>query len=264
MSKQKTVYLLLLALAVVFSLIGWLTLKGLLFNGSVSVGIIIISFIFLLLGAVLGLIAILFDSLGLMILAPCASVAVSFLFFGIKPAYLVIFIIGIGLIIFAVSRSLREKRARMKIFPFRIAKPVLGAVFTFLALTISAIIYFSPPAQGISIEIKVPRPLFNFVLGSMESVAPRSLAPFDQILNRETEESLYQTINDQVNFFLQPYKSYLPYGLAVAVFLSLKAASIIFVWIAILIIQGAFVLMKRFNLVNIKKEMVEKEVVEII
>ncbi|OGZ34698.1 MAG: hypothetical protein A2Y98_02795 [Candidatus Portnoybacteria bacterium RBG_19FT_COMBO_36_7] len=263
MSKQKTVYLVLLALAVVFSLIGWFSLKGVLFNGSATFGVTIVALMFLLLGVALGLIAILFDSLALMILAPAASVAASFLFFGIKPAYIIIFVIGIGLIVFAFSRSLREKRARMKISPLRIAKPVLGAVFTFLALIISAIIYFSPPAQGISIEIKVPRILFSFVLSSMKNVAPSKLISFDQILDNETEESLYQNINDQVNFFLQPYKSYLSYGLAIAVFLSLKAASIIFVWLAIAIIQTVFVLMKKFNLVKIKKETIEKDILEI-
>ena len=129
MSKQKTVYLVLLALAVVFSLIGWFSLKGVLFNGSATFGVTIVALMFLLLGVALGLIAILFDSLALMILAPAASVAASFLFFGIKPAYIIIFVIGIGLIVFAFSRSLREKRARMKISPLRIkAYLTLGVI----------------------------------------------------------------------------------------------------------------------------------------
>jgi len=263
MSKQKITYLVLLALAIVFSLVGWFALKSALFNGSAIVGVLIVALIFLLLGVALGLTVVLFDSLGLLILAPSASIAASFLFFGIKPAYLVVFVVGMGLFVFAAGRGLKEKKARMKIFPTKIAKPALGAVFTLLALIISAIIYFSPPAQGIAVEIKVPRPLFNFVLGSMTSVAPSGLISFDQILNKETKDNLYEAANKQINFFVQPYKHYLPYGLAVAVFLSLKAASIIFVWLAAAIIQGVFVLMKKLNLVNIKKEMVEKEIIQI-
>jgi hypothetical protein len=263
MSKQKIIYLVFMALAIVFSLVGWFTLKGVLFNGSAAAGVSIVALIFLLLGVVLGLIVLLFDSLGLLILGPAVSVAASFLFFGVKPVYLVIFVVGMGLVVFSASRGLKEKKAHMKISPAEIAKPVLGAVFTLLALIISAIIYFSPPAQGISVEIKVPRPLFNVILSSMTSVTPSGLISFSQVKDEQTGEKLYQMINSQVNFFLQPYKRFLPYGLAVAVFLSLKAASIIFVWLAVAIIRGIFVLMKKLRLVSVKKEMVEKEIIQI-
>jgi len=263
MPKQKIIYLVFLALAIIFSLVGWFNLRGVLFNGSAFAGVSIVALIFLMLGVVLGLVVILFDSLGLLIAAPAASVAGSFLFFGIKPVYLAIFIVGMGLVVLAAGRGLKQKKAHMKISLAETVKPALGAVFTFLALIISAVIYFSPPAQGISVEIKVPRPLFNFVLGSMTSVAPSGLFSSGQILNKETEDKFYQAVNNQINFFLQPYKRYLPYGLAVAVFLSLKAVSIIFVWLAIAIIQVVFVLMKKTKLVSVRKEMVEKEIIEI-
>jgi len=262
MSKVKIVYLIFLILAIIFSLVGWVILKGALFNGSATEGVIIVSSIFLMLGVALGLIFILFDNLWLLVLAPTASVALSFIFFGLHPVYLVIFVVGTGLVVFAASQSLKEKKAHIKVSLTEIVKPALGAIFTFLALTISAVIYFSPPAQGISVNIKVPRSLFNFVLSSMASVAPNGLVSFDQILNKDMEDKLYQAINNQINFFLQPYKRYLPYGLAIAVFLSLKAVSFIFVWIAIGLINLVFSGMKKIGWVNIKKEMVEKETLE--
>ena len=174
-----------------------------------------------------------------------------------------VFAIGVILIYFAASRALAEKRAHMKISLAQIVKPSLGALFTALALIISAVVYFSPPAQDIGIELKVPRPLFNVILDSMTSVAPSSLFSFEQMLDEQSKEKLFETINSQINNFFLPYKRYLTYGLAVATFLTLKAASIILVWLAVIIIRGMFVLMKKFNLVSIKKEMVEKEMIEI-
>jgi len=263
MPKQKIIYSVFLALTVIFSLVGWFSLKGVFYNGSATTGVLIVALIFLFLGVVLGLIFLFFNSFGLLIVAPALSIVTSFLFFGTQVVYLIIFILGLGLVALAARQALQEKKVHVKIQPTEIVKPALGAIFTVLALIISAVIYFSPPAQGISVEIKVPRPLFDFVLGSMTSVAPSGLFSSSQILNKETEDKLYQAVNNQINFFLQPYKRYLPYGLVVAVFLSLKAISIIFVWLAIAIIQVAFILMKKMKLVSVRKEMAEKEVIEI-
>jgi hypothetical protein len=242
--------------------IGWFSLEGVLFNGSATTGVIIVAAFFLLLGAALGFLFLLYDSFGLLILAPLVSIIAFFLFFGPKPIYLGAALVGLALVALAASQAMKEKKVHIKVLPTEIVKPALGAIFTLLALLISAVIYFSPPAQQISVDIKVPRALFNFVVTSMTSVAPSSLIPIDQVLNPETQDKLYLAINNQINFFLQPYKKYLPYGLAVAVFLSLKAVSFIFVWMAMGIIQFAYILLRKLKLIAIKTEMAEREIID--
>jgi hypothetical protein len=262
MHKRNPIYIVLLILAFIFSLVGWFSLEGVLFNGSATTGVIIVAAFFLMLGAVLGFLFLLYDSFWLLILAPVVSVVAFLIFFGPKPIYLAVAFVGLALVALAAREAMKEKKAHIKVMPKEIVKPALGAIFTLLALLISAVIYFSPPAQQISVDIKVPRALFNFVVTSMTSVAPSSLIPIDQVLDQATQEKLYLAINNQINFFLQPYKKYLPYGLAVAVFLSLKAVSFIFVWMAMGMIQFAYVLARKLKLIAIRTEMTEREIID--
>lgn len=296
MSKQKIIYFVLLALVAIFSFLSWQSLGNLLYQvGGRPVSLILPSVSFLFLGATLGLLVLLFDSLIFLAAAFLIAFCLSLVFFGLKWVFLIALFIGSGATILASQRATREKRFRIKIIVREITKPALDIIFIVFALLIALTLYFSPPAQNLSVELKIPRSLFDLVLNSMVGIlsgeikgqpAPsflnipglpgitlkdiqrslggqENLLDINKILNQESRDNLYQLTNQQLNFFLQPYKRYLPYGLAVAIFFALIAIKFIFVWLAMAIIQGVFGVMKRLKLVNIKKEMVEKEIIEI-
>lgn len=275
--------------------LGWSNLKEILLNGSGFGGIILTAALFLLVMAIFAIVVLLFNSWKT--LAPAAGLILLayLLVFGYHWAHLAVFAAGLSLILAGVAEVKREKAVHIKVLPAQITKPASGALFTVLALAVSVVIYFSPPAQGLKAEIKIPRPLFDVVLNSMTGFIENQAKDFlrgqsdllisgmsrvsgqqlsqiegageldlDQILTPKDRDSLYQMISQQINFFIQPYKKFLPYGLAVAVFFSLKTIGFIFVWLAGLMTSLIFAVLKALGAVNIGKEMVEREKIEIL
>lgn len=298
MSKQKIIYIILLGLIVVFSFASWQNLKELLFNEAKGIDIFLFfaSAAFLILGAFFGLMYLLFDGLNWLGIALVANIGIFLLFFGFKPIYLVAWGLGLAAMIFAGQQASQEKKIHLQIIPWEILRPALHITFIVFALIISLVLYFSPAAQSLKKEVKIPRSLFDLVLNSMtgfltgkldgqlnqpvpinlnlpglptinlselnKGLAAQKIS-LDQILTQEAKDNLYQLANEKLNLFLHSYKNYLPYGLAIAVFLILRAVSFIFVWLAAAIVQAIFAIMKTTGLVKIKREMVEKETIEI-
>ena len=252
--------------------------------------------VFLLLAGLMGAMVLIFNSLGLLILAFGVSFGLFIPTFEFKPVYVLALAIAVGIMVVAAKHAIREKSTHLKIQAFDISKPALAMFFTALALIISVTLYFSPPAQELSVEVKVPRPLFDIILNATMSffsnqpgsqsnqiafsplgisglpeINPsdinkalgRQKLEMDKIFSQEVKDSLYKTVNEQINFFVRSYKRYLPLGFAIAVFLSLKAVSFIFVGLSILLSHLIFAIMKGLKFVTIKKEMTEKEVIEI-
>ena len=294
MSKQAILYAVLLALMVILSFFGWQSLRGVLFNSSGGAEIFFAALMFLLLMAVFGVGVLVFGSRQMPMAAGGVILLAYILAFGLHWAYFAVFIAGFGLVGLGITATLKEKSVRIKILPSQIARPAIKSLFTVLAVAVAVVIYFSSPAQGLKIEIKVPRPLFDVIVNGMSDFIngqvqnliqdPAStLVPgagqiggkdiqqaigtsefgLDQILKLEDNDSLYRVLNQQINFFTQPYKKYLPYGLTAAVFFSLKTLGFIFVFLAGILTQAIFYLLKSFNVIKIGKEMAERETIEI-
>ncbi len=294
LSTKNIAYLILLVLVIVLSFLGWSNLKGILFDDFNVVGILSVVGLFLLVMAVFGIIILVSDTWKMPMAAAGIILLTYILVFGFQWAYLAVFIVGLGLTLTGIAQALKEKNIHIKILPAQIAKPALMILLTVLAIAVAVAICFSPPAQGLKREIKIPRPLFDVIINSMSGLIdnqfqglltnPAGLVipglpqisgkevkkamgagelNFDEILKPEDRDNLYQTLNQQMNLFIQPYKIYLPYGLAVAVFFLLQTIGFIFVLLAGFLTQALFLLLKSLKVINIKKEMVEKEAIEI-
>ncbi|MDD5589966.1 MAG: hypothetical protein PHQ47_02205 [Candidatus Portnoybacteria bacterium] len=288
MSKRKNIVLgAILFVILISSFIGWSGLNSALFqNHDYGRTLTASGISFLVWGAVFGILFLVSDSflwpsLGF-ILSGLAFLAV----FGIKPAYLGGLIFAFLIVYLVAKQAIKDKGSRLKIDVIGMARPPLGAIFTLFSLLTAIVFYFSPPAQDLAINIKIPRPLFNFSMSIAEGILrpqmeskinsefkkndPSVLAflGLDNVVDikfftPEIKNSLYESMNRQFSFSLTKYKHYLPYGFAVAAFFALKALSYIFVWIAVGLAQGLLVLMKAFGVVGIAKETVEKEIIEI-
>ena len=299
MSKKLIIYCVLLVLIAVFSFLSWQSLEKALFGGQTSNPAtfwILPVIMFLIWAVISGLLILLADSLIWPALACLTSAAAFLIIFGAKIWFLIAVIVGFGYAVWASWGTGRQKKIFLKIAPAEILKPALNSVFAVLILIICVILYFSPTAQNLSVEIKVPRPLFDIIINStgdilkgtlnkqlndsspsaiktlglsqselkeIENKINREEVPVNEILDQKTKDELYKTINEQLKFFLNPYKRYLPYGFAIAIFVTLYTIKFIFVWIAVLLIAIIFYLTKKTGLVKIGKEMVEREKIEI-
>jgi len=131
---------------------------------------------------------------------------------------------------------------------------------TALILLICLVYYFSPRIeQARGIEIKIPRNDFNIVIRPLENLIKERLpegtdlnSPVDKILTqqqiKELEENykikinetdtgkdvLYNLVNFQINNTSGPYKRFIPFGLAIALFFALKILSFVYIPFVIL------------------------------
>lgn len=290
MSKQNKIYIAIFAAVLILSFLGWFGLNKFLYGGTNPSGfyLILIAFSFLVEAALLSLFVLFFKSIWYSLFGVLISLCIFLGIYGVKIAYLAGLAAGMAVGAHYLYESIKEKNNRIKLSVHDIAKPMQIGVFTALALIISLIIYFSPPVQGLKAEIVVPRPLFDFVLRATEKIfdtqLPKTLAvpgigqinvpnpkgimesaniSVEKIITPQVADQVYNSLNQQINFFIKPYRQYLPYGLAIAVFLTLRAINFIFVFISGYFSEAIFGLMKKIKLINIKKEMVEKETIEI-
>lgn len=298
MSRQNIITIIFLALAAIFSFISWYGLKKFLYGGVAPGGVTLLLIVlsFLITAALLALLVVFSAKLRLPLAAIFLSNSVFLIIFGAKPAYLIVAIISFLVAFIYAYWSGNEKQANIKFVIRNIIKPTLVGLFTSFSLFVAAVLYFSPPAQELKAEIKIPRSLFDMTLSSaakiIESIAQTQISQplglpmmvekvggldlpgvsvktekktgfFDKILTPETRDQLYQDTNKQINFFIQPYKRYLPYGVAVGAFFALKALSFVFVFFSTAIAKLIFAFMKKTQMVVIKKEMVEREVIEL-
>jgi len=77
------------------------------------------------------------------------------------------------------------------------------------------------------------------------------------------EDVIYQTLNQEINKRSNPYKEYFPIGLSLGVFFAIKALSIPFMWIVILLSMLIFKILVSLGAVKIQERSVLKEVIEI-
>jgi len=268
MSTNRITQSVIIGLATLVATISWSGLKNVLFeNGSwiwPSLG-------FLILLVFLSLAWLLAESKPIL-LVTLVIVLVSFLLsFSFRLEYLAILFVAFLLFYFGSLRAIEEKKSRVKIQTFRILKRGLPYVLTALALVIASAYYFSPLALKGQDQIGIPRSLFNIVVKPSITVLEEQIPVFQlsktlgiTLLDGEKiEDVIYQTLNQEINKRSNPYKEYFPIGLSLGVFFAIKALSIPFMWIVILLSMLIFKILVSLGAVKIQERSVLKEVIEI-
>jgi len=222
---------------------------------------------------------ILFGSMGL-------TSALFFIFFHDEPFWYLIVLILLFLAFVAATRKIKkEEEAQVSLNFWRIWKRGLPLFITALILVIAITYYFSPePKKFQQKEIYISRSEFDLVLKPLEGLiserlpeeivnldaeAVRSLST-EQIKDLENQynveikkgdtvkDVLYKLVNFQLNSVSGPYKKFIPFGLALGLFITLKIASILYV--AIVIMLSWLVLRILIVVKFIKFEKVQKKV----
>jgi len=172
------------------------------------------------------------------------TILVSFvLSFGVAVEYFVVLPFVLLFFILGSFGAIKEKDSRLKISAVKVFRAGFPWFLTGFCLLMVAVYYTSPLILKGENRIEIPRNVFNMLVEPMTAVVDGAInaLPLTEHLGLSIEnteimqETLYQTINQVINRYSQPYKEYLPLGLAAGLFLALKTISIAFMWLIILV-----------------------------
>ena len=204
-------------------------------------------------------------------------ILVSFFFaFSFRLEYLPVLCVAFLFFILGSYRAVNEKEIRIKIQFGKIIRRGLPSILTGLSLIIATAYYFSPLALHGQNQIQIPRPLFNIIvqpiMTTIEKQVPLSqiseqlgipLEENIEISSEQLQGHLYQSINQEINRYSQPYKQYFPFGLAVGFFLVLKTISVFFMWLIVLLSWLIFKILVSLGAIKIQEQAVLKQVIEV-
>jgi len=250
MSKlQKQV--ILAAAVVLLGVFSWWFIKYIFYIGDLTLSCWIFGIILLiLLGVALCLAMLLIENKWLLY-GSFALFLISFVFFFNNEPFSYLFILVIFFLIFwfAVFRIKKEERTEANLNFWKIWKKGLPLVITGLILVVGFIYYFSPQSTELkTVEFKVPKQAIDTIIKEM---------PAGWIFNSTIDEA-FSTINKTINKTIDPYKKFIPLGLAVGLVIGLKIVS--FVYIALVILFSWLILKLLTAIKFVKTEIVKKEV----
>jgi len=225
---------------------------------------------FLSLTVIFGLYALLESERKFLFLAIFFTLAPFFLFAKIRPSLawslLAIFFLANGLF-----RAWVEKNRTIDLDLIAIFKKSVAASVSALVLLAALIFYWTPYVQSFSASVEVPRPIFDTLtsqltkaLGGPESLPPaQSLSKKQQLEMARQQNEVYSVVNQQLENWLQPIKKFIPAGLALSVFFTLKFLGLFLAWPAIWLAWLVFKILLLTGIVKLERIPVEKEIIKI-
>lgn len=284
---QKLHKEIILATAVVLlGFFSWYFLQYVFYVGNLTTGCWIWGgILFILFGVALCLATLLIDNKAILFGSFVLTAASFFIFFNNELFYYFIAIlILISAFVIANKKIRKEEEVQVNLDFWRIWKRGLPCLITILCLVIALVYYFSPePARFQQKEIQISRNNFNLILKPLEGLIskrlPKEIGDLNfeaiQSLNKEQikdlknqynievkksdtiKDVLYKLVNFQLNSVSGPYKKFVPFGLAVGLFITLKIVSILYMAIVIMLswlILKILIVLKFIRLEKIQKE----------
>lgn len=282
-------------LAITVVLLGffsWYFLQCIFYVGNLTVGYWIWGIVlFTLLGVALCLAMLLIDNKKILFGSFTLTAASFFVFFNNELFYYFVAILILILMFIVANKKIRkEEKVQVSLDFWRIWKRGLPCLITILCLIIALVYYFSPePEKFQQKEIQISRNNFNFILKPLEGLILEKLPKEIGDLNAEAiklldeeeindlknkynievrkddtiKDVLYKLVNFQFSSGSSPYKKFIPFGLAIGLFFSLKLISLIVVPIIIGLSWLILKLLIVLNFVKIEKETKEVETIKL-
>lgn len=279
------------AASVLLAVFCWYFLKYVFYVGNLSLSCWIIGIIlFLLWNIVLCLATLLIKNKLILFSSFAVSLILFFIFFHNEFLYYFIALIILLLCFwFASNRIKKEEEVQTTLNFWRIWKRGLPIFITALCLLISVAYYFSPAIMKTSkTKIKIPRQSFDIAIKPLEGLIKERLPedidlnmPVNKILNPEQikeleknygikigstdtgKDVLYKLVDFQINNLAGPYRKFIPFGLAMGLFITLKIASLIYVPFLILFSYLVLKLLIAIRFIRIEIEKKEVESVKL-
>lgn len=283
--KQVILAIVMVLLSVIF----WYFLKYAFYNGNLTLEIKYLMFgISVLWGISLCLTMLLIKN-KVVLFGSFVLILILFgLFFNNEPFYYLIALIILFLAFWLASKKIkREEKIQTNLNFWRIWKRGLPIFITALILLVSLIYYFSPELMNKrEVKINLPRNTFNVIIKPIEGLIkeklPEGMALNSKVYNLLPSEQkkelndkygvivekndtgydvLYKLVEYQLNNIAGPYKKFIPFGLAIGLFITLKIVSIIYVALVILL---SYLVLKLLIVLKFARTEIEKKEVETI
>lgn len=285
MSKLQK-QLILGAAIILLGVFSWWFLKYVFYIGNLTLACWISGIILLIVwGIALCLAMLLIDNKKILYGSFALILALFYIFFTNHPIYYLIVLILLFGAFWSASRKIRkEEQVQVNLDFWKIWKRGLPILITALILVISFIYYFSPSLMEIQqFEFKISRNAFNLLIKPLGSLigerlpegvdldmkASLILSPEEKqelkdkygvIVGKDDtgKDVLYKLVNYQLNNISGPYRKFVPFGLAVGLFIVLKIVSILYIAIVIFLSWLILKLLMAIGFVNTK--IIKKEV----
>jgi len=269
----------------------WYFLKYAFYVGNLSLGCWIIGIIlFLLWNIVLCLATLLIKNKLILFSSFVVSLILFFIFFHNEFLYCFIALIILLLCFwFASNRIKKEEEVQVSLNFWRIWKRGLPIFITALCLLISVAYYFSPGTLEIKeAKIKIPRESFNSTIKPLENFIEKRFpqgvsldSPANKLItpeqrsdlekqfgikittNDKIRDVLYKIVDYQLNTATTPYRKFIPLGLAIILFITLRIAAIIYIPFLILFSYLVLKLLIAIKFIRIEIEKKEVESVKL-
>ncbi|MEK7194778.1 MAG: hypothetical protein AAB561_01330 [Patescibacteria group bacterium] len=167
---------------------------------------------------------------------------------------------GMGALISGAAQKIRnesETRIRVNI------NAMIGSGTRFIlagAIVFLSVAYYASPAVQISKETRqLPPTIIEMIQGLTRRLVGDELAILPAKERAQAEKTVVREVLDQINDLAGPYLKFLPFILAIGLFLLLQSLNFIFAWLAGLIAAGVFWILIKVNFIKIEKVMIEGE-----
>lgn len=270
------------SLVVILSVLAWWFLKYVFYVGDLSTACWISGIVLLITwGVALCLAMLLIDDKRILYGSFALSLVLFFIFFNNHPIYYLIVLILLFLGFWRACFKVRkEEKYQVALDFWKIWKRGLPTLITAFILVIAMIYYFSPSLMETrQVEVNVPRNSFNLIIKPLERLINERLpegmsldTDVNKFLSKEElkeleknygikaekkdtgKDVLYKLVNYQLNNITGPYRKFVPLGLAIGLFITLKIISIIYVASVILFSYSVLKLSIGLKFVRIEKE----------
>lgn len=167
---------------------------------------------------------------------------------------------GMGALIGLAAQKIRgesETRIRVNI------NAMIGSGTRFIlagAIVFLSVAYYASPAVQISKETRqLPPTIVEMIQGLTRKLIGNELAILPPKERAQAERTVVREVLDQMNDIAGPYLKFLPFILAIGLFLLLQSLNFLFTWLAGLFAAGLFGVLVKTGFIKIEKAMIEGE-----
>lgn len=239
------------AVMLLFGVFSWWFIKYIFYIGNLTLGCWISGIILLILwGIALCLAMLLIDDKKILYGSFFLTLVAFGMFFNNEPfSYLIVLVVLFLIFWFATNRIRKEEGVRIKLDFWWIWKRGFPLLVTGLILAVGFVYYFSPQLTELKqVEFRVPKQAIDTIIKEL---------PAGWVLDFDSNQ-LLKTINSTINKTIDPYKKFIPLGIAIGLVIGLKIVSFIYVGIVILF---SWLILKLLTILKfVKTEIIKKEV----
>lgn len=172
---------------------------------------------------------------------------------------------GMGVLIGLAAQKIRgesETRIRVNINAMigSGTRFILAGVIVFLSVA-----YYVSPAVQISKETRqLPPTIIEMIQGLTRKLIGNELAVLPPKERAQAERTVVREVLDQMNDIAGPYLKFLPFILAVGLFLLLQSLNFLFAWLAGILAASIFWFLAKTGFVKIEKKLIEGEKISLV